>query len=355
MKPEKVAIVCPYDWSHPGGVRSHVIGLRGALEAKDVAVEVLAPSTEDEREIFRTGGALPIPANGSIARVGFSRAGAGRIEERLSQGDIDLIHVHEPAVPSASLLSLMVSDLPSVATFHASRDRSWGYLLGGPILRRWIDDIDQRIAVSKAALALASRYLGGSFELIPNGVDRSRFADAEPHPDLTSLGPFVLFVGRPEPRKGFPTMIAAMEVLRSKVDAPLVAVGPRRQDVPAWVVALGPVSQEELPSIYRAAAVYCAPSTRGESFGIVLAEAMSAGCPVVCSDLPGYRAAAGKAALFTRVNDAVDVAGALDRVLRDPGLAGELSELGQQRSRHLDWSLLVDNILDVYERAYDGR
>jgi phosphatidylinositol alpha-mannosyltransferase len=346
----KVGIVCPYDWSHPGGVRSHILGLAGALPEVSGgrwSAEIIAPATRPEPGIWAAGRTLAIPANGSVARIAFGPGVKRRLDGRLSRGDLDVLHLHEPAIPSLSLLSLMWARLPLVATFHASAERSLGYAAARPFLGRFVERIDLRVAVSAAARSLIGTYFPGDYRLIPNGVTVARFAGAAPDPEMERLKPYVLFVGRPEPRKGFDTLVEAMGLLRRRHDVRLVTTS-APAECPDWVVPLGRVGDDRLPGIYAAADVYCAPSRGGESFGIVLVEAMAAGTPVVCSDLPGYREAAGAAAAFVPPGDAAGLAAALSEVLT--GSAGPLVEAGRRRAAELDWRVLAPEILALYER-----
>lgn len=347
----KVGIVCPYDWSFPGGVRSHIIGLADALRERGTQVEIIAPATDPEPEIFAAGHTLGIPYNGSVARLCFSPAANRRLAERLSRGDLDLLHIHEPASPSVSLLSLRLTKIPIVATFHASAERSLAYRFAKPVLAPLMRKISQRITVSEAARRLVAQYFPGDYTLIPNGITQAKFAGAQPLEGLVPLKPFVLFVGRPEPRKGLSIAVKAVEILRARGEVGLVAVGPTPADVPDWVNARGSVSQSELPRIFAAADVFCAPSLGGESFGIVLAEAMAAGVPVVCSDIPGYVAAAAGAALHAPAGDAASTAELIGSVLADPELAAGLVRSGSIRAAELDWGVLVNEVSNLYEKA----
>lgn len=344
-------MVCPYDWSYHGGVKSHIVGLSSALERAGHEVEVIAPASSSEPDIFVTGRSLGIPYNGSVARLCFSRGANARIRGRLEAGDLELLHLHEPGIPSVSMLALRQAKMPVVATFHASSPRSIAYQLAGPVLRPMVGRISQRVAVSEASKSLISRYFPGNYHVIPNGIDLLRFSEAEPDPDLMAIKPFVLFLGRPEPRKGFTTAVEAMRLVRRQLPVEMVAVGPEEGDVPEWVRPLGRVSDERLPRIYKAADVFCAPSLSRESFGIVLAEAMAAGTPVVCSDIPGYVEAAAGAALHAPAGDAVATAELIAGVLSDPSRAGDLVARGKIRAAELDWEELVGRILDVYEDA----
>ena len=349
----RVGIVCPYDWSFPGGVRSHILGLAGALPEVSggaVTAQILAPASAPEPGIWVAGRSFGVPANGSVARISLGPGPARRLDERLGRGDLDLLHLHEPAIPSLSLLALRSAHVPVVATFHASAERSAGYALARPVLRRLLDKIDVRIAVSRAAQNLIGSYFPAPYRLIPNGIDAARFAAAPPDPELAALKPFVLFVGRAEPRKGFDVALAALEQLRRRLDVRLVTTS-APAGAPPWVVPLSGVSDQRLPGVYRAADVFCAPSVAGESFGIVLVEAMAAGCPVVCSDLPGYREAARRAARTVPVGDPVALAAALHQVLTDPDTAAALVERGRARAAELDWRVLARDVLACYHSA----
>jgi phosphatidylinositol alpha-mannosyltransferase len=347
-----VALVCPYDWSHPGGVKTHISGLAVALAERGVDTEIIAPAASDIEGVFVAGRSLAVPANGSVARLCFSKSAKTRIVRRLAYGDIDVVHLHEPAIPSVSLLALMGTELPSIATFHASATRSAGYGIAKPVLARYLDRLKERIVVSGAARTLISRYFPGEYRVIPNGIDTRLYSDVEPDPFVASHSPSVLFVGRSEPRKGLSVAVSAMEKLKHELpDVSFVTVGPEPSELPAWGHALGAVDQVRLASIYKAADVFCAPSISGESFGIVLAEAMASGTPVVCSDLPGYVDAAAGAVVHVPAGDAIATAAALRLVLTDPEVGAELKAKGLARAAQLDWRTIVDDVIDCYQRA----
>ncbi|HVE77128.1 MAG TPA: glycosyltransferase family 4 protein [Actinomycetota bacterium] len=346
----KVALVCPYDWSYPGGVRSHISGLAAALTTLGVDVTIIAPSSRPETGIVRAGSTFGVRANGSTARISFSPSSKRKVRSVIENGGYDLVHVHEPLIPSVSLLALNASPVPCVGTFHTSRASSIGYRLAGPVLRRAASRLRGRIAVSESAKDFAAKYFPSDYTIIPNGLDTRRFREAPRARELEDLRPLVLFVGRGEPRKGLPVLLKAMEDLRQTMDVRLVTVGPTVSRRDPWITSMTRVSDERLPSIYRSADVFCAPSLGGESFGIVLAEAMAAEVPVVCSDLPGYREAAGEAALYCTPGDPdqlrVRLAEALDPVKRK-----EMIEEGIHRSKQLDWSGLSARISLMYSRA----
>jgi phosphatidyl-myo-inositol alpha-mannosyltransferase len=347
----KVAMVCPYDWSFPGGVRSHIQGLSEALGRKGIEVLIMAPATRDEPEIFDAGRTLPIPYNGSVARLCLSPQANRRIRKRFQVGDLDLVHIHEPLSPSISMLAVHQAKVPIVGTFHASQVKSKAYATAKPFLDLLMEKIAGRIVVSKSAYNLISNYFPGEYRNIPNGIRMAEFADAEPATGLAGGKPFVLFVGRPEPRKGLSVAVEAVEKVRESFPIELVCVGPTSKDVPSWVHPMGSVSQDELPGIYRAAKVFCAPSLGGESFGIVLAEAAAAGVPVVCSDIPGYVEAAAGAALHAPPGDVAATASMILSVLTDPDRASRMIARGRKRAWQLDWDVLATEIVEVYDQV----
>jgi phosphatidylinositol alpha-mannosyltransferase len=305
------------------------------------------------------GRAVRIPANGSVAPIAFGPLTFRAARRHLVRFAPDVIHVHEPLIPSVALLSLLATDRPAVGTFHASAPRSLGYAAARPLLERAARRLDRRVAVSGAALALAERYFPGDYELIPNGVDARRFADASPA-DL-GAGAKVLFLSRLESRKGLHVLIEAMTHVDHDVELVVAGSGPEEERcrnlarrVGVKTRFLGHVPESEVPGLYKRADIYCAPATGGESFGIVLAEAMSAGVPVVCSDLEGFRSAAGESAEFVRPADPAALGAAIGRVLRDGALAARLRAAGPRRAALFDWSNLVERIEDTYRAALEG-
>jgi phosphatidylinositol alpha-mannosyltransferase len=347
----KVGMVCPYDWSFPGGVRSHIQGLSEALGRKGIEVLIIAPATKDEPEIFDAGRTLPIPYNGSVARLCLSPQANRRIRKRFQVGDLDLIHIHEPLSPSISMLAVHQANVPIVGTFHASQVKSKAYATAKPFLDLLMEKVAGRIVVSKSAYNLISNYFPGDYRNIPNGIRMGEFAEAEPATGLAGGKPFVLFVGRPEPRKGLSVAVEAVQKVRESFPIELVCVGPSSKDVPSWVHAMGSVSQSQLPGIYRAAKVFCAPSLGGESFGIVLAEAAAAGVPVVCSDIPGYVEAAAGAALHAPPGDAAATASMILSVLTDPDRSSRMIARGRKRAWQLDWDVLAGEVVEVYDQV----
>jgi len=360
----KVAIVCPYAWDRVGGVQSHVRALAATLGARGHEVQVIAPSSLTLTHQVGGGGnvklvgrAVGIRANGSVAPVAFGPLAATGVRVALSDFQPDVMHLHEPLIPSLSLLAVWAGQAPAVGTFHAAADKSHAYRMSKPILARAMDRLDVRTAVSDAARDLIKSYFPGDYRLTPNGVEARRFAEATP----LDLGPGkkVLFLGRLEPRKGLDILIQAMARLRD-LDATLVVAGQGPEERSCRALAdrldvrtrfLGRVGDDELPRAYRAADVYCAPGLGGESFGIVLIEAMAAGVPVVCSDLAGYRSVASTAASLVPPGQSVALAAALRKVLTDPAEVARMQRANRRTAQMFDWDRLVTGVEAIYESA----
>lgn len=360
----RVSLVCPYAWDRVGGVQSHVRALGSALTKRGHEVQIVAPSSMTlthqvggAGNVKLVGRTVGVPVNGSVAPMTFGPLAATGVRSALHDFAPDVMHLHEPLIPSLSLLALMNSKAPAIGTFHASAESSVGYRLAKPFLRRALKRMLIRTAVSEAARELVGTYYPGDYVLTPNGVDRERFATAAP----LDLGPGhkVLFLGRLEQRKGLDVLIRAMAKLHD-LDARLIVAGRGPEEARCRALAdhlgvdamfLGRLGEEELPRAYRSADAYCAPGLGGESFGIVLLEAMAAGAPVVCSDLEGYRAVAGEAAEIVPPGQAEPLAAALRRVLEDPGYAGTLRDKGEPIARRYDWNTLVGTVEDLYASA----
>ena len=360
----KVALVCPYAWDRVGGVQSHIRALSQVLSKNGHEVQIMAPSSMTLTHQIGGGGdvklvgrAVGIPANGSVAPLSFGPLAAAGIKVALRDFDPDVMHLHEPLIPSLSLLALRAGKAPSVGTFHAAKDNSFAYQLASPVLRRAAGRLSVRTAVSDAARALISEYVPGDYALTPNGVDVARFEKAVPL-DFPA-GKKVLFLGRLERRKGLEVLIQAMTRLQD-LDVTLVVAGTGPAERSSRQLAsrlgvktmfLGRLGEDELPRVYRSVDTYCAPGLGGESFGIVLVEAMAAGAPVICSDLPGYRSVAGTAAALFPPGDAGSLADALRKVLTDRDAATQMTKDGKRVAGMFDWRRLVGNVEAMYERA----
>jgi phosphatidyl-myo-inositol alpha-mannosyltransferase len=304
------------------------------------------------------GRAIGVPANGSVAPICFGPVAALMMRRHLKRFEPDVIHLHEPLIPSLSLLALLAARAPMVGTFHAAASSSLLYRFFKPALAPLSRRVEVRSAVSPAAAQLIDRYFPGDISSTPNGVDVSRLARAE-RIDL-GPGPHVLFLGRLEPRKGAEVAVRAMSLMEEDLHASLVIAGEgplapklrataRRLKVE--VEFLGRVGEDHKERLFRSCDAYCAPNLGGESFGIVLVEAMAAGCPVVCSDLQEFKAVAKGAALFVRTGDASSLADGLRMVLSDPHRAASMREESTARAALYDWGRLIPELEAIYERA----
>ena len=364
----RIGLVCPYQWDVPGGVQYHVRDLAQTLRRLGHHVEVLTPAEREESltDPFTTwaGRAFPVPYNGSMASLQFGPVAATRVRRWLREGRFDVVHVHEPASPSVSLLVCMMAEGPLVATFHAARERSRWLAAVGPVVRPWLEKIAGRIAVSDFSRRLQVEHLGGDAVIIPNGVHVGVFASGPSLPGHTRGvdGPTIGFLGRyDEPRKGLPVLLEAVRgVVRAHPGAQLLVAGRgdegelRRlvgEDLRPHVSLLGELPEEDKAAFLRSVDLYCAPNLLGESFGIVLVEAMSAGAPVVASDLDAFAAvlAGGRAGVLVPRGDAPALARALRDLLDDPARRAELSARGSAVAAAYDWQVVARRVLAVYE------
>lgn len=347
-------MISPYSLSIPGGVQAQVLGLSRELRRIGVEVRVLGPCDGPPPEPFVTplGDSLPTAANGSIAPLAPDPSAALRTLWALRDEDFDIIHVHEPMAPGPPITAVTLHPAPVVGTFHAA-GRSTSYRILGSGLGRIMRRVDRKVAVSKDAMALAQGFLGGDFEIFFNGVDTLEIQAAAP---TASSVPAIFFLGRHEERKGLEVLLAALQ----KIDRPLVCwIGGDGPDTAALrsryrhdarIEWLGRLTESDKLARLRGAAVFAAPSLHGESFGIVLAEAMAAGTPVVASALDGYRNVATDEvnALLVTPGDAVELAVALERVLDSPELAARLCIAGVERADELSMTNLARQYLAVY-------
>ncbi|HEU0132391.1 MAG TPA: glycosyltransferase family 4 protein [Mycobacteriales bacterium] len=361
----RVGLVCPYTWDVPGGVQAHVRDLAETLLDLGHDVGVCTPADDDADlppYVTSIGRAVPVPYNGSVARLSFGPLSATRVRRWLRQGEFDVLHIHEPFAPSASVLALWSARGPVVATFHASVERSRALLAAKSALTPALEKINARIAVSPAARRYVVEHLGGTVVLIPNGVSVARFSAAEPLPGWPGEGGAVGFLGRiDEPRKGLPVLLAAFErVVAERLGARLLVAGPGdvedvRDALPAAlrdrVTFLGLVSEEDKRRFFHSVDVYCAPNTGGESFGIVLIEAMAAGTPIVASDLDAFRRVLdeGDAGELFPNEDAEALAATLAGLLGDPVRRRAVARRGSALVRRYDWPAIAEAIVGVYE------
>lgn len=360
----RVMVVCPYAWDRVGGVQSHVGALGRTLRDRGHDIQILAPSSltlthqlSSSNDVKLVGRAVGVPANGSIAPLAFGPLAAAGVRVAIRDFEPDVLHLHEPLIPSLSFLALTNSKVPSVGTFHAAADKSVAYRMGKPLVKRAGSRLSIKTAVSEAARDLIAPFLPGDYTLTPNGVERSRFLDAEPL-DLPE-GKKVLFLGRLEKRKGLEVLVRAMSRLKDLEATLLIAgAGPDERacrklvkDLEVETIFLGRLPDDDLPRAYRSCDVYCAPGLGGESFGIVLIEAMASGVPIVCSDLPGYRSVAAGVASLVAPGDVAALSDELRDVLTDENRSLSMHKKGVQMSSMFDWPRLATGVEEVYRRA----
>jgi phosphatidylinositol alpha-mannosyltransferase len=368
----RVGLVCPYSFDVPGGVQFHVRDLAEHLIGLGHHVNVLAPADEDTPVppyVSPGGRAVPIRYNGSVARVNIGPVSAARVRRWLTEGDFDVLHIHEPATPSLALLALWAAEGPIVATFHTANLRSRAMQAAYPVLRPGLEKVSARIAVSEDARRTVVEHLGGDAVVIPNGVYVDRFARAPARPEWTGSAerPTAAFVGRlDEPRKGLPLLAAAVPAVlerhpgarflvlgRGDGDEALAGLPP---DATKAIELLGPLDDAAKASLLRSVDAYVAPHGGGESFGIVLVEAMSAGAPVVASDLGAFRRVLddGRLGVLFPTGSAPALADALSGLFEDPAQRAGLAARASSAVRRYDWSRVAARVLDVYETVREG-
>lgn len=351
----RVALVCPYSLTLPGGVQGQVLGLARSLRALGHVARVLGPCDGPPPDVGVTplGNCVPLAANGSVAPIAPDVSCALRTIRALADEGFDVVHLHEPLVPGPTMTAVLLAPAPLVGTFHAAGG-SAAYRWLAPVTRALARRLSVRCAVSRDAADLARRELGGEYEVLYNGIEVDRFAKATPWP---TEAPTIFFVGRHEPRKGLGVLLSALAELPSDVRVWVAGEGPETAELRAGaggderVEWLGRISDDELMRRLRGADVFCAPSLHGESFGVVLLESMAAETPVVASDLPGYRHVArpGQDGLLVPPGDASGLAAALTRVLEEPALAASLVESGRHRATEFSMDRLAERYVEVYE------
>ena len=350
----RIAQVCPYSLTPPGGVQAQVLGLARSLRSLGHEVRVLAPcdGPPPDAGVTPLGKSVPLAANGSVAPIAPDPACALRTMRALRDEEFDVVHLQEPLVPGPTVTSLLVSDRPVVGTFHRA-GASTAYAAFRPIAKALAKRLAIRCAVSEDARATAVDAVGGDYELVFNGIEIDRFAKAD---EIAVDGPSILFLGRHEPRKGLSTLLDALPHLPSDVTVLVASDGPQTAELRARHGAdprvrwLGRISDEEKAGYLRGVDVFCAPSISGESFGVVLLEAMAASAPIVASDLPGYRNVANPDvhALLVPPGEPRALAAALVRVLEDGALRRRLVEAGDARANEFSMDRLAERYLELY-------
>ncbi len=361
----KIGLVCPYIYPESGGVAQHVQFLYENLRMRGHDVRIITashgPQRASEGDILRIGVGFSMPTNGSVGTLTFSPRYIGQVKELLRRERFDLLHFHEPFVPFLSPFLLRESRSVNVATFHAYAGFSPSYELGSRLMGGYAARLHGRIAVSAAARHFIDRFFPGDYKVIPNGVDVPRFAGAVPLGRWQDGVPNVLFVGRLEPRKGVLDLLKAHRVLRRMGSGHrllIVGSGPQEREARRYVATrglqavefLGRVSDTEKAQLFRTADVFASPATGGESFGIVLLEAMAAGAPIVASDIHGYKGVVrrGREGLLVPPHEPKELAKAIARLLVDPDLRAGMSAAGRLRAEAFSWPRVAARVEDYY-------
>ncbi len=354
----RVLMVCPYSLTRPGGVQAQALGLTRELRGLGVDVRLIGPcdGPPPGPGIISVGESRHWESNGSLAPIATGKVVARRTLDLVERIEPDVVHLHEPIVPGATLALLVDHDGPTIGTFHIAGDvgRDWAM----PALRTRLERLSARVAVSEAARATAVGSYGPSeFHVLWNGVEVERFATAEPWP---TRRPAVLFVGRHEPRKGLSVLLDAWTGIDRDAVLWVAGAGPQtdeltKRGVPG-VEWLGSVTDEERNRRLRAATVFCAPAVRSESFGVVLLEAMSAGAAIVASKIDGYANVArdGREALLAPPDDPAALRAALRLALDDRVWRSRLVAAGRERADELSMRRLAGEYADLYEEAVKG-
>jgi phosphatidylinositol alpha-mannosyltransferase len=365
---KRIGIVCPYGWDTPGGVQSHVGDLAEYLIRQGHYVSVLAPAIDEENlpeYVTSAGRPISIPYNGAVARVLFGPIAFSRVRQWINNGSFDVLHLHEPAIPSISLLACWAAEGPMVGTFHAAAKRQKVTFAVAPILEPVIEKLTARIAVSEAARETLTEHLETDAIVVPNGIYADRYRDGVVEPRWT--GDTLGFIGRfEETRKGLDVLVAALPSIITRF--PLVKIfvaGPgdseaflKRVDpqLHSRFAFLGRISEEEKANFLTSVALYIAPNTGGESFGIILAEALAGGASVIASDIPAFDSLLGHGkygTLFESENSA-DLATKVIDLLGDKDKRRAIAQRGKDYAQEFDWDVVAEKIYDVYEMAMVG-
>ena len=370
----KILFVSDIFYPHTGGVPEHILYLCSNLRSMGHDAKVLAPSygnnepwTDDY--IIRLGRAIKIPKNRSFAVMTFGILIPWKLRRLLEREGFDVIHLHGSIAPTLPYLALKYSKAKNFITFHSAHEESYGYVLWEPVLEQYFRKLDGLIAVSTVARDSVSKYFPGTYRIIPNGIDTTRFQPSlKPIAALEEFTPKILFVGRFEPRKGLKYLLQSFpKILQEYPSAKLVIVGQgfleryyRRyveEHIKGSVLFVGHVSPEDLPRYYASCDIYCSPATGAESFGIVLLEAMATETPIVCSDIPGYRTLMeeGKEGLFFKARDPDSLAERIIHLLKDRKAMDRMGKSGRTKALVYDWKKVTRQVVDFYSEVLDKK
>lgn len=370
MKKIRIGMVCPYGWDTPGGVQSHMRDLAEYLIGEGHFVSVLAPISDDTIEfedyVVNAGKPISIPVNGSVARVLFGPLASSRAKQWIASGDFDLLHLHEPAIPSLSLLACSAAEGPIVGTFHVSTPKKKAIYAIGPILEPIVEKLSARIAVSELARSTLKDHFKTDAVVIPNGIDGQKYANAQVSSEYSGLNT-IGFMGRfEEPRKGLQVLIDSLAIVARFIpDVRYLIAGPGDSEefmkkinpqLRSRITFLGRLSDKQKESFLKSIEIYVAPNTGGESFGIILTEALSAGTAVIASDIPAFKAVLenGEVGDLFKNEDSADLAKAIVGLLRDDDRRKKLASNGKLSAQKYDWQVVAEQIESVYEMAIAG-
>ena len=362
-----IGIVCPYGWDAPGGVQAHIADLRTYLVNQGHQVSVLAPTADEENLpswVVSAGKPISIPYNGAVARVLFGPVAFARVKQWIAENNFDLLHLHEPAIPSVSLLACWAAEGPMVGTFHVSAKKQKASFAIVPILEPVIEKLSARIAVSEAARETLISHLETDAVVIPNGIYARKMA-GKVRSDWS--GQTLGFMGRfNEPRKGLKVLIDALPIIsRFLPDVKVLVAGPGDPEeflaqidpqLRNRIEFLGKLTESEKADFMSSVGAYVAPNTGGESFGIILAEALAGGAAVVAADIPAFAALLenGKYGKLFKSEDATDLAKVVIELLRDQDARNQMARSGQEYAQQFDWDVVAQDIFEVYEMAIVG-
>ena len=368
LSKKRIGIVCPYGWDTPGGVQSHVGDLAEYLIRQGHYVSVLAPAIDEDKlpdYVTSAGRPISIPYNGAVARVLFGPIAASRVRQWITNGSFDVLHLHEPAIPSISLLACWVAEGPMVGTFHAAAKRQKVTFAVAPILEPVIEKLTARIAVSEAARETLTEHLETDAIVVPNGIYADRYRDGKV--DSRWTGNTLGFIGRfEETRKGLEVLVNALpSIIAQYPDVKVFVAGPGDKDaflknvdsqLHSRFTFLGRISEEEKANFLTSVSLYIAPNTGGESFGIILAEALAGGASVVASDIPAFDSLLGHGTYGTlfQSENPDDLAKKVIDLLGNEGERREIAARGKLYAQEFDWDVVAEKIYDVYEMAMVG-
>jgi phosphatidylinositol alpha-mannosyltransferase len=366
----RIALVSPYDWCVEGGVKSHIAHLARFFRQWGHEVTIFAPASEPDGvkdDVVVMGKPRSLRVSGSVARITFAWK-SPEVKAALAEGNFDVVHLHEPLMPLLPYHFLRYSSSATVGTFHAAKEggnRFYGYTTR--LTRRWFRKLDGKIAVSPAAVSLVSRYFAGYFNIIPNGIEYEHFAREQPPMEEFMDGRFnILFVGRPEKRKGLKYLLRGyLRIRQQEPNCRLIVVGAgdfsRYENLMKSfpdVVFRPYVSYDDLPRYHKSATVVCCPNTGNESQGYVLLEAMAAGVAVVASNIEGFAGVITDEieGVLVPPKDEDALAAAVLRLIRNPALRKQIAAAGQARAAHYSWDMVARRVMSYYERLlYERR